>query len=74
MKKKSTQRLMPDEDTLNHTCLRANYLALCQNTLYLHCQPVYCQSEQSNEDTVIVMILTTALKQTQQNLKMIKCF
>ena len=74
MKKKSTQRLMPDEDTLNHTCLPANYLAHCQNTLYLHCQPVYHQSEQSDEDTVIVMILMTALKQTQQDLKMIKCF
>ena len=30
MKKKSTQRLMPDEDTLNHISLRANYLAYCQ--------------------------------------------
>ena len=35
MKKKSTQRLMPDEDTLNHICLRANYLAYCQNNFQL---------------------------------------
>ena len=30
LKKKSTQRLMPDEDTLNHICLRENHLAHCQ--------------------------------------------
>ena len=35
MKKKSTERLMPDEDTLNHICLRANYLAHCQENFHL---------------------------------------
>ena len=35
LKKKSTQRLMPDKDTLNHICLRANYLAYCQKNFHL---------------------------------------
>ena len=39
MKKKSTQRLMPDEDTLNHICLRANYLAYRQKNFYLSRHP-----------------------------------
>ena len=32
MKKKNTQRLMPDDDTLNQICYRANYLVYCQST------------------------------------------
>ena len=39
MKKKSTQRLIPDEDTLNHICLRANYLAYCQKNFHLSRHP-----------------------------------
>ena len=39
MKKKSTQRLMPDEDTLKHICLRANYLAYCQKNFHLSRHP-----------------------------------
>ena len=39
MKKKSMQRLMPDEDTLSHICLCANYLAYCQKNFHLSHQP-----------------------------------
>lgn len=39
MKKKNTQRLMPDEDTLNHICSRANYLSYCQKNFQLSCHP-----------------------------------
>ena len=35
MKKKSTERLMPNENTLNHICLRANHLAYCQKNFQL---------------------------------------
>ena len=34
MKKKSTQRLMPNEDILNHICLGGNCLAHCQKNLH----------------------------------------
>ena len=36
-KKKSTQRLISDEDKLNYICLRANYLAYCQKNFQLSC-------------------------------------
>ena len=39
MKKKNTQRLMPDEDTLNHICARANYLSYCQKNFKLMQHP-----------------------------------
>ena len=39
MKKKNTQRLMPDDDTLNHICYRANYLAYCQKNFQLSRHP-----------------------------------
>ena len=39
MKEKSTQRLMPDDDTLNHICVRANYLAYCQKNFHLDRHP-----------------------------------
>ena len=39
LKKKSTQRLIPDKDTLNHICLRANYLAYCQKNFHLSHHP-----------------------------------
>lgn len=39
MKKKNTQRLMPDDDTLDHICLRANYLAYCQKNFQLSRHP-----------------------------------
>ena len=100
MKKKSMQRLMPNEDILNHICLRANYPAYCQKNFQLsrhlspigndwgtiagkclpvrnlHCQPVYrLRVHRVRKTTVTVMILITALKQTQQNLEMmINCF
>ena len=35
MKKKNTQRLIPDEDTVNHICARANYLSFCQRNYHL---------------------------------------
>ena len=35
MKKKNTQRLMPDKDTLDHICVRANYLPYCQKYFQL---------------------------------------
>ena len=43
IKKKSTRRLMPDEDKSNHICLRANYLACCQNNFQLsrHPSPIW---------------------------------
>ena len=39
MKKKSTQRLLPDEDTLNHIYLCANYLAYFQKNFQLSRHP-----------------------------------
>ena len=39
MKKKNTQRLMPDDDTLNQICYRANYLAYCQKNFQLSRHP-----------------------------------
>ena len=39
MKNKNTQRLMPDDDTLNHICYRANYLAYCQKNFQLSHHP-----------------------------------
>ena len=39
MKKKSMQRLMTDEDILNHICLRGNYLAYCQKNFELSHHP-----------------------------------
>ena len=39
MKKKNTQRLMPDEDTLCHICVRANYLSYCQKKYQLSVHP-----------------------------------
>ena len=39
LKKKRTQRLMPDEDTLNHSCLPANHLAHCQKNFQLSRHP-----------------------------------
>ena len=30
---------MPDKDTLNHICLRANYLAYCQKNFHLSRHP-----------------------------------
>ena len=33
MKKKNTLRLIPDEDTLEHICERANYFSYCQKKL-----------------------------------------
>ena len=39
MKKKSTQRLVPDEDTLEHICIRANYLSYCQKQYQLKSHP-----------------------------------
>ena len=39
MKKKNTQRLMPDDDTLTHICTRANYLSYCQRNYQLSCHP-----------------------------------
>ena len=39
MKKKSTQRLMPDKDALNHICLHASYLVYCQKNFHLSRHP-----------------------------------
>ena len=39
MKRKNTQRLMPDDDTLSHICRRANYLAYCQKHFQLSEHP-----------------------------------
>ena len=39
MKKKSTTRLPPDEDTLNHHCDRTNYLAYCLKHFELNQHP-----------------------------------
>ena len=41
MKKKNTLRLVPDDDTLRHICIRANYLSYCQKHFQLkdHPQP-----------------------------------
>ena len=33
------QRLMPDDDTLQHICTRANYLSYCQRNYQLNCHP-----------------------------------
>lgn len=37
--KKTTLRLMPDEDTLNYICVRANYLSYCQRNYRLKSHP-----------------------------------
>ena len=39
MKKKNTQRLVPDEDTLELVCKRANYLSYCQKKFYMKVHP-----------------------------------
>ena len=39
MKRKNTQRLMTDDDTLTHICRRANYLAYCQKHFQLSEHP-----------------------------------
>ena len=39
MKKKSTSRLAPDDDTLHWICLRANFLLFIQKHFYLKTHP-----------------------------------